>query len=156
MAARADSITWEAPEHHHIEKGSDWYWALAIIAFAIVIVAVFLGNLLFAIVIALGALLVAFVSLRGPLTVSFAITPRGVRIGDELHPYASLASFCLDDEDPRGPQLLLQSKRALIPLLVLPVPEDALEEIDDMLAERLPEEHLEESLAQRLLEFLGF
>lgn len=156
MAAKTETISWEAPEHHHIEKGSDWYWALAIVALAIVIAAILLGNLLFAIVITLGALLVALVSLRGPATVSFAITPRGVRIDDELHPYASLASFCLDEEDPRGPQLLLRSKRALVPLLVLPIPEDAVEEIDDALAERLPEEHLEESLAQRLLEFLGF
>ena len=28
------AITWEAPEHNHIEKTSDWYWALGIIAVA--------------------------------------------------------------------------------------------------------------------------
>src|SRR3989338_4286703 len=139
MAARAvQTISWEATEHHHVEKGSDWYWALGIIAVVGATVSIIFGNILFAIVIPL------------------ELTPRGMRIDDRLYRYATLESFCIDGDAPRGPQLLLKSTGMLSTLLVIPLPEEAVEEIDDILAERLPEEHMEESLAHRLLEFLGF
>lgn len=157
MATREiHTISWEAAEHHHIEKGSDWYWALGIIALVGAVIAIIFGNILFAIVIVLGAGVMAVVSLREPAVIPFAITPRGMRIDDRLHPYATLLSFCIDEESPRGPQLLLKSSGLLRPLIIIPLPLDAIEEIDDMLAERLPEEHLEESLAHHLLEFAGF
>jgi hypothetical protein len=156
MVAQTGTIEWEAPEHYHVEKGSDWYWALGILALAIAVTALLLGNILFAIVVLLGAFLMALVGLRGPRTITFAVTPRGVRIGDDVHPYTTLASFYIEEDDPRGPQLLLRSRRALVPLLVLPLPLEELEAVDNILAERLPEEELEESFAQRLLEFLGF
>jgi hypothetical protein len=157
MAAQSvKTITWEAPEHHHIEKGSDWYWALGIIATVAAIISLILGNILFSLVIGLGAILMAIVSLRGPAIITFSITARGIRIDDRLYPYATLQSFCIDEEDPRGPQLLLRSHATLAPLIIIPLPPEAVEKVDDILAERLPEEHLEESLAHRLLEFFGF
>lgn len=156
MAGRTETISWEAEEHLHIEKGNDWYWALGIIACVGAAIAIIFGNILFAIVIALCAAVMTIVSMRKPAIIPFALTPRGMRIDDRLYPYATLESFCIDEESPYGPQLLLKSRGLLSPLLIIPLPEEAVEEIDDMLAERLPEEHLEESLAHRLLEFLGF
>ena len=156
MAAKEKSITWEAPEHHHIEKGSDWYWVLGILALAGTVTAVLFGNLLFAIVIVLGAMLMTLVSLRGPDILTYTISTRGVRVEDELYTYSNLSSFCINEEDVQGPQLLLRSKGAFQQLIVIPLPEEAVEHVDDMLAARLPEEHLEESLAHKLLEFFGF
>lgn len=156
MAGRAETISWEAAEHLHIEKRSDWYWALGIIAFVGATIAIIFGNILFAIVIVLGAVVMAVVSMREPAVIPFALTPRGMRVDDRLYPYATLESFCIDEESPYGPQLLLKSRGMLSPLVIIPLPDEAVEEIDDILAERLPEEHLEESLAHRLLEFLGF
>ena len=156
MAVHTETITWEAAEHHHVEKKGDWYWALGIIAVVGATIAIIFGNILFAIVIALGAVVMTIVSLREPAVIPFAITPRGMRIDDRLYPYATLESFCIDEDAPRGPQLLLKSRSMLQPLIIIPLPEEAVEEIDDMLAERLPEEHIEESLAHHLLEFLGF
>ena len=34
MAEAIKAVTWEAPEHHHIEKRSDWFWVLGILAIA--------------------------------------------------------------------------------------------------------------------------
>jgi hypothetical protein len=156
MAARTETISWEATEHHHVEKGSDWYWALGIIALVGATIAVIFGNILFAIVIVLGAIVMTIVSRREPSFIPFAITPRGVRVDDRLYPYATIESFCVDEDGPLGPQLILKSNAAFRPLIVIPLPPEAVGEIDDILAERLPEEHLEESLAHHLLEFLGF
>lgn len=157
MAVNAvPTISWEASEHPHIEKKSDWYWALGIVAFVGAAIAVIFGNILFAIVIILGAILMAIVSVREPAIVPYSITARGMRVDDRLYPYATLESFCIDEESPAGPQLLLKSSGMLRPLMIIPLPPEAIEEVDMILAERLPEEHLEESLSHRLLEFLGF
>lgn len=156
MAAHAEPIWWEAPEHRHIEKSGDWYWAFGILALVGIGLSIYFGNILFAIVLALGAVLMVFVSMREPDIITFGITPRGVRIGEQAYAYTHLESFCIDDTDPEDPQLLLRSKHVLRPILVVPIPVDAVDEIDQTLAQRLPEEHLEESIAHRLLEILGF
>ncbi len=157
MATRAiQTITWEAAEHHHKEKKSDWYWALGIITVVGATLAVIFGNILFAIVVALSGILMTITSLREPGVLSFGVTTRGVQVDHVLYPYATLESFCIDEHAPHGPQLILKSRKSLQPLIIIPLPEEAVEEIDDILAERLPEEHLEESLAHHLLELFGF
>lgn len=156
MAAHVEPIWWEAPEHRHIEKSGDWYWAFGILALVGIGLAIYFGNILFAIVLALGAVLMVSVSLREPDIITFGITPRGIHAGEEAYAYTHLESFCIDETDPNDPQLLLRSKRPLRPIIVLPIPQDAIDDIDRVLAARLPEEHLEESIAHRLLEFLGF
>jgi len=153
---RAREVAWEAPEHHHTEKGSDWYWALGIITISGAVTMIIFGNVLFGTVILLAGLVTALVSSKQPRIVTYVVSPRGVRIGNELHPYSTLKCFYLDEEHHRNVQLLLQSQRLFVPLLIIPVPDDAVEDIEYILEERLPEEHLEESLGQRVLEFLGF
>ncbi|MFT5849759.1 MAG: hypothetical protein ACI9H6_000575 [Patiriisocius sp.] len=156
MSEQARTISWEAYEHHHTEKGSDWYWVLGIITVAITITAILLGNMLFGILIFIAGLVTALHATRDPKVVPFAVTQRGLRIDDKLYPYSTLESFYIDEEDPIGPQLLCKSEKLFMPLLVLPLPEEYVEEIEDILASRLPEEYTEEPLAHKLLEFFGF
>lgn len=150
------AITWEAPEHHHFEKSNDWFWVLGIVAISGALAAFFLGNFLFAIVILIGAGSMALLANREPQVIKFSVTTRGIRLGERLYPYSTMESFCLDEENPLGPQLLLKSKRLYMPLLILPVPPDHIDDIDDLLIDRLPEEDLEEPFAHKVLEFFGF
>ena len=150
------AIVWEAPEHMHTQKGSDWFWVLWIIAICAAMAVFFLGNFLFAIVILVGAASMALLAAREPAIIEYAVTTRGVRIGDRLYPYSTLDSFFLDEENPLGTQLLLKSKRLFMPLIVMPIPEEYIHDIDDLLLERLEEEELVEPLAHKLLEFFGF
>lgn len=153
---RVREVSWEAPEHHHFDKSTDWYWALGIITVAGAITVIIFGNLLFGVAILLAGIAAAIVSSRPPRMVSYAVGLRGVRVDERLYPYSTFARFFLDEDHPRNIQLLLESKHALTPLMVIPVPDDIVEEIEDMLETRLPEEHLEEPLGHRLLELLGF
>ena len=156
MAETVRAVTWSAPEHHHIEKSSDWYWALGIIAVAGAVASILFGNTLFGIVILLGASTMVVFALREPKLMDFAVTVRGIRTGNELFPYSTLESFYIDEHDPRGPQLLIKSKRIFMPLIIVPIPEEYIDEIDFLLSPRLTEEHLEEPFSHRLLEFFGF
>ncbi len=153
---RTRAISWEAPAHRHFEKGSDWYWALAIIVLCGAIAAFFFGNFMFALLIVLGGAAMALYSAKEPQVVPFMVGTRGVRAGDQLYTYSSLEAYNIDEEDPLGPQLFLRSKRLFMPLIVIPLPDEYIHEIEDLLRERLIEEELEEPLAHKLLELAGF
>lgn len=156
MAEVINAVTWEAPEHHHIEKGNDWFWALGLLAIAGAAGAFVFGNVLFGVVILLGAITMAIFALNDPRTIPFAVTARGVRIGTTLYPYTTLESYYIDEEHEHGPQLLVKSERTFMPLLILPIPEEYIDDIEDLVSSRLPEETLEEPLSNRILEFFGF
>jgi hypothetical protein len=156
MSEQVKSITWEAYEHHHIEKGNDWFWVLGIITTAVTITAILLGNTLFGILIFIAGLVTALHATQKPQIIPYAVTQRGLRIDDVLYPYSTLEAFYIDEEDHLGPQLFARSEKLFMPLIIIPIPEEYVDEIEEILATRLPEEHLEEPFATKLLEFFGF
>ena len=156
MEPTARSITWEAPEHHHVEKGNDWYFALAIIVVSFVVVAILFNNVLFALLLGLSGGALAVSASKRPSIIPYGVSVRGVKIDDEMYPYGTLDSYYIDEDDPRGPQLLIKSERKLMPLLILPIPTAYVDDIEDILKERLEEEHLEEPLFVKILELFGF
>lgn len=156
MSEVVKAISWEAPEHRHVDNSSDWFWALGIIAVCGAVAAFFFGNFLFALVILLGAAVISLRAAKPPQIVPFMVGNRGVRAGDKLLPYSALESYRVDEDDPFGPTLLLKTKQIHMPLLTMPLPEEYVDEIEDLLRDRLPEEDLQEPLGHKLLEILGF
>lgn len=156
MEQVARSVAWEAPEHHHIEKGGDWFFALLIITVALVIASVFFGNFLFAILCGVGGGVMAIAASKPPRIIPHEVSVRGIRIEDSLYPFTTLKSWHIDEDNPWGPQLLVMSQKYFMPLLVLPIPEEYVDDIEDIIAERLPEAYIEESFFNMFLEFLGF
>jgi len=156
MEEVTQAVTWEAPEHTHFEKSNDWYWVLWIIAIGASIASFFWGNFLFALLILIAAVTVTLMCLKRPRIVPFGVMTRGVRCGDKLYPYSNLESYYIDEHNPEGPILLLKSKSLYSMLLVMPIPEEYIDDIEDLLRNRLPEEELQEPLAHKVLEFFGF
>jgi hypothetical protein len=150
------SIYWEAPEHNHIEKSTDWYWAMSIIAVAGAITSITFNNVLFGMVILLAAATIFITGNRKPRTIPFEVTTRGIRIDDDFYAYTTLESWCIDEENPMGPQLIVKSKKLLMTLIILPLPEEYIHSVERLIAIKLPQEHLREPLSHKLLEFLGF
>lgn len=156
MVMPARVVAWEAPAHHHIEKSSDWFWALGIITVSASAAAFFFGNFLFAILIIIAACIMALLANREPQTVSYAVTPRGLRVGDRLYPYSTLEAFYIDEDHEDGPQLLARSQKLFMHLIIMPIPDEHVEDIEDILENRLPEEEIEEPLGTKILEIFGF
>ncbi len=156
MEPLARAITWEAPEHHHNEKGGDWFFALAIIVVALAIAAVLFGNTLFALLIGVAGGALAVSAAKRPSVVPFAITVRGIRIDEQLYPYTTLRAYHIDEEDEYGPQLLVLSKKRFMPLMVVPLPSEYIDDVEDILRDKLPERFLQEPLFMKLLEKFGF
>ena len=156
MSENIRSIYWEAPEHIHVEKTGDWYWILGIIAIAGSVVSIIFGNILFSIVIILSATVMMLYAHHPPRIINFKISGRGIRVDDTLYPYSTLESFFIDEDHRHGPQLIVKPKKLLSQFLIIPIPEENSDEIETILAPRIPEEHLEEPFSYRLLEILGF
>ena len=150
------AIAWEAPQHHHVEKGNEWFLALLIIVVALVFTAVILDNVLFAFLLGLAGGVLAISAAKRPAIVPYSVSVRGVKVEDELFPFPLLVSYHLDEEDPRGPQLLIRTTRKSVPLLVLPVPPEYVDAIEGILQVRLPEEELHEPFFLKVLEIFGF
>jgi len=93
---------------------------------------------------------------KKPTIIPYAVTLRGIRIDDRIYPFSTLESYRIDEEDHRGPQLLIKSRKKLMPLMVMPIPVEHVDDIDDILKERLLEEDLEEPLIVKILELFGF
>ena len=150
------AVSWEAPEFYYIEKKNDWYFSLGMIVTACVVASLLLGNLLSALLSFIAGVALAIAAGKRPRVIPFAVTVRGIRFGSRLYPLGQLQSYYIDEEDPRGPQLLVMAKQKFMPLLIMPIPPDYVDEIEDILKGRLPEEHLEEPLLVKVLEYFGF
>jgi hypothetical protein len=156
MEPSARAITWEAPEHHHSDKGGDWFLAFAIIVGALVVAAVLFGEALFALLLGIAGAAMAISAARKPSVIPFAVTVRGIRIDDKLYPYSTLRAYHIDEEDENGPQLLVLSQKRFMPLLILPLPPEYIDDVEDLLMGRLEEKLLEEPLFIKVLEKFGF
>jgi hypothetical protein len=156
MEPTARAITWEAPEHHHNEKGGDWYLAFAILTAAFVLAAVLFDNTLFALLLGVAGGALAVSAAKRPSVIPFAVSVRGVRIDDRLYPYSTLKSYHIDEDDSKGPQLLILSKRRFMPLLVLPLPTEYIDDVEDIMKGKIEEQLLEEPLFMKILEKFGF
>ncbi len=150
------SITWEAPEYTRGVKGGDWYFALGILTVAVVVAAIIFGNFLFAILAGLSGASLAVAASQPPRIIQYGVSVRGILVENEMHPFASLRSYYLNEDDPRGPILLALSDKTFAPMIVMPIPEEYIDDIDEIMGERLPEEVLEEPLFNKVLERLGF
>jgi len=151
-----NSISWKALEYKRKEKTADWYWAVIIIAISIVIISLIVRDGLFAIfiILATGTLLVF--SIREPKFVDIRIDPRGFTVGNDVYPFATIHEFWVDISDKHNEKIILRSKRAVLPFIVIPIEEQHHLDVREFLLKYLPEKELREPLAQKIMERLGF
>lgn len=151
-------ISWEALDHIQEEKSADWFWIVGIISAGIAILAIYFGNILFALLILL-AIFTSFMATHiPPKIVRYEINRKGVIVGDILYPYSNLKSFFVIDEDGYDrDRLILKSTKALMPYIILPLGSDVLpDEIREYLLEYLDEEEMYEPWGERFMSGLGF
>lgn len=148
-------LRWSAYEHEHIERGSDWYWALGVIAVSGALTSILFGNFLFALVILLAATTIGLIAQKPPELHEFELSEKGIRIGQTMHPYDSIISFWVDEEVD-VPLLLVDTTTFMSPNLIIPIGEMNPEDIREYLRPHAEETPMKEPLAHKILEFFGF
>ena len=149
-------ISWQAPEYQFREKGHDWYWALGVLTVGFFAVSIVLHNFLFAIIIALGGFAVVIYSGKRPDFTKFAVNHRGVKIKDTLYPYANLKSFWIEYDPPYRKELIIESKKVMMPYIVIQLGNADPVRIRENLLKFLREVRYEESLITTLARVLKF
>ena len=156
MENEPKTIEWEAAEYEHGEKSADWFWAVGIITLAAIVSAFLLKNFLLGILSGLIGFSISLYGARKPATVKFKLGPRGVQIGNKLYDYENLASFWVEYDPPRRKELILKSKKALVPHINIMLGDADPGEIREYLSQFLEEEKIEESWADTISKIAGF
>jgi hypothetical protein len=154
---KPERISWQTHEHHHIEKSTDWFWTVGIIAAGGVFLSIFFRNLLFALIIVLFTATSFMLVKRKPRIMNFEISRKGIRVGPVLYPYSLFESFWVDDGE-FDDKIILRSRKPLSPFMIIPFESEHTdpELLRDYLLDYLDEEELEEPLYQVIMEWFGF
>lgn len=151
-------IIWEALEYDHSEKTHDWYWAVGIIGISIALIALILGNIIFAIVVLVSVFALVVAARRTPKIVRFELNTIGVKIDEEFMPFNTLRSFWVENNVHHDAKSILyfKSRSMTAPLTVIPIDEIDPDQVRVFLLEFLLEEEHNESIVHRFMEYLGF
>lgn len=149
------SLRWSAYEHEHVERESDWFWALGIIAVCAALTSLLFSNVLFAILILLAAYVIALIARTPPEPHEIEITDRGIRTGDTMHRYDEVLAFWIDTERDE-PHLLIDTTKVLSPNIIIPLTGIDAASVRAFLLEHCEEREMTEPVSHRILEFFGF
>lgn len=154
--ARNVIFEWEGKNYSFEEKGSDWYWALGIIATAAVIASILFNNLILALVIAAGAGALAIEARQRPRTHYFAITDHGVVVDDRLYVYEDMLSFSVLEyaDETMPPSLSIKTRHLLAPHLLIPIVAHDPVDIYEYFLALVPEGKHHESVFDHLIDML--
>jgi hypothetical protein len=148
-------ISWNAPEHFHVEKTPDWYWAVGIITLALAVVAFIFGSIITGIFILVAAVALVLHASRPPRIVYHEVNDRGLVIHDRLYPFLSLDSFWIPhDEFP--PKIILKSRKLFMPFIIIFIDEIDPEEVREVMLRYIAETEHHEPFLKFVLERLGF
>lgn len=149
----SEIISWEAPEYEYYEKTNDWFWALAIVVISASAVAIIYDNYLFAVFLVLGGFSLAFFGMRKPDIITYSVNPKGIAVKNFLHPYEEMSTFWINKEEKK---ILIITKKPFIPLIIIPVHEGSMEEVQEELKNHVEEEYIEEPFYIKIMDRLGF
>ncbi len=151
-----NKFSWKALEYKRKEKTTDWYWAVILIALAIVIISFIIHNVLFAILIIISTAILMSFSMVAPKMIEISMNQKGIIVGKEVYPFATLESFWVESEDEDNQKILLKSKKLIMPLVAIPLEEHNHLDVRQFLLQYLPEKEMHEPVAQKIMEGLGF
>ena len=104
-------IAWEAPEAEHIEKSATWYWASMAVAIALIAIALWQKNFLFAVFIVIAELAVFMFAGEKPKMWEFTIDEEGVTIeGHKTYKYSTISLYDIHQFSDEYKELVLQTK----------------------------------------------
>lgn len=155
MPPQRTVLRWSAYEHEHVLRGSDWFWALGIIAVSAALTSVLFHNILFAVLILIAAGLLGMLANVPPNLVKFEISDRGIRTDDTMHRFEEIISFWVEDEEGEHPMLLVDTTKFMAPNLIIPLENIDPHVVRSYLREHAEEVPMKEPVAHKILEFFG-
>jgi hypothetical protein len=150
-------LIWRAPEYEAKDRSALWYFGLGVVSVALVLVALWQENFLFAIFVVLAALVITALTKEPPPLRTFKLNDNGLDIdGLKALPFGRMHGFSVEEssENSELMVLVIHSQEIIHHTLHILIPREKLGEARAILASRLKEVPHNPSLFEELLKFL--
>ncbi len=151
-----NNIEWSALEFEKHPKDPAWFLASGFLAIIFLVIAIFMKNFLFAIIVILSAFSIFVWAQKQPKKIKFKLTSRGIIINKILYNYENLNSFWIFYEPPEVKHLSIESKKFFMPKIIISLAEQNPEKIKEFLLKYLPEKEHHESAIDALGKYLRY
>lgn len=141
-----NGVNWQIEELPINLNNSQWFWALAIVGFAIVVFSILLKNYLLIVIVVLATFIVYMSKNKKSEIHDFRLDDKGIAIDGKLYSYENFESFWIFP----GNEIAFRRKHHLMPLLIVPFHGHEESEIRKIIESRLPENEEEESFLDLL------
>ena len=149
-----EPIAWTAPEGVKVHRELWWYIAFGVILIGLMALAILVfKSPTFAILLPIMTVALFFLSEKTPQNINYAISPKGVYVGDKLYDFSEFRAFGITRENNQHSAILLPVKR-FSPGLTLYFSEKEGEKIVDMLGARLPMQEIKPDALEKLIRMI--
>ena len=149
-----DAITWVAKEYIHQEKGAKWFVIFGIVVALLLALAVFfMKSWTFAVLLGVIAVGVVVYSRRPPRELTYSLSDDGLTVDGVLHEFSKFKSFGVIQDGEEYSVMLIPTRR-FQPGVTVYFPEEAGEDIVDILGSRLPMKELHLDAVDRVIRLI--
>ncbi len=145
-------VSWTASEYIHVEKNALWYVLFLLVVVGLIALGLFvLKSYTFAALVLVMSVALVIYGLRPPRTIQYTLsTHQGLYIGEKLYKFDDFKAFGLI-QDGVHHSIMLQPTKRFAPGVSVYFPEEAGEEIVDILGAHLPMKKFELDLIDVLV-----
>lgn len=148
-----EPVSWSAQEFIHREKGATWFILFTVVIAALVGISIWTQAWTFTALIVVIAILVIVYSRRPPRELTYTLNDDGLDIDGKMHAFKDFKSFGIIHDGLEYSVMLIPTQR-FQPGISVYFPEEAGEDIVDMLGSRLPMRDLKLDAVDRLVRLL--
>ncbi len=147
---------WDALEYDHLEKTTDWYWALGIIVVVGTILCIIAHNYLLALVLVMGGGMIGYYANEKPRPIHVELSERGMKLDQNLYTYDTMGNFWMHTDHKNRKRLTVITGRKILPQTSLTLPDTIPPvELREYLSQYLEEKEIKPSLMDILAESVG-
>lgn len=148
-----EPVTWSALEYIHQEKGTTWFVIFGVIVAVLLGVTIFFQQISFAVLIVVIVAVIVVTSRRPPRELAYGLSDEGLSIDGKMHPFENFKAFGVIRDGEEYSVMLIPTQR-FQPGVTVYFPEEAGEDIVDMLGSRLPMKDLHLDVVDRVVRLL--
>ncbi len=152
-----ETIEWSSPEYIHKDHSNDWFWGIGLITILSVIITIWRGNYIFGIFLFLSGFSLILFSIKRPEGALYKIETKGLTHRGVFYEWQFLKSFNIKNvEEKPYFKLLIETSKKFLPVLVILVPEEMEDKIEDNLSKVIKRSKIDETGSVVFMDKIGF
>ncbi len=151
-------IEWRAFEYVYHKKSVDWYWYFGLVVLILTVFSIYLKNILFAFIILFAAFIMVLYAQQKPRIVKYKATQKNISFDDVSYSYQDIKFFWIVNDKKKLDEkiLLLQLKKSLSTIIIIPIEDGKVDNIRTFLLSFLEEKELPIPGGYIFMNIIGF